>query len=225
MIYYIGIGILFFILTGFILFTNNVNEPLYAIKSILIPYNYENNKIILINLIINYSFIIIFIMNIIKKCSSVFSMQVYIQQRCTKIKAYTKILERIFKSIGILLFIKFITDIILGEIVSFNDIKDLLLFYVFYVLTISIWSVIILILYIYDFNEKKICFSMISIILIFQYLSFKVPFLNIFVIASKDVLSNANILIAIKIILLIFLLLISYFKFKRYEIIGGLKND
>lgn len=225
MIYYIRIGILYFILTGYILFTNNVNEPLYAVKNILIPYNYENNKIILINLLLNYSFIIIFIMDIIKKCSSAFFMHVYIQQRCTKTKAYVIILKRIFKSIGILLFIKFIIDTIFGNITSLDDVMVLLLFYLLYILTISLWVAIILILYLWNLSEKQICFLMISGILIFQYLSFKVPFFNIFIIASKDTLSNVNILIITKIILLIFLLSISYFKYKQHEIIGGLKND
>lgn len=225
MIYYVCIGILYFTLTGFILITNNVNEPLYAIKSILIPYNYENNKIIFINLIINYSFIIIFIMDIIKKCGSAFSMQVYIQQRCTKKKAYIKILGKIFKSIGLLLIIKFIIDIILGGILTLEDFQALLLFYVLYILTLLIWILVILIFYLYNFNEKKICFSMIAIILIFQYLSFRVSLLKIFVIASKDILYDINIMIVLKVILIILLLIISYSKFKRYEIIGGLKND
>lgn len=225
MIYYIGIGILYFILTGFVLVTNNVNDPLYALKSILIPYNYENNRIIFINLIINYSFIITFIMDIIKKCGSVFYMQVYIQQRCKKKKAYLKILGKILKSIGLLLVIKFIIDIILGKISTLGDIQSLLVFYILYILTLLIWIMIIFILYLYNFSEKKICFSMITIILIFQYLSFKIPFLKVFVIASKDVLYNINLIILLKIILVIVLLVISYSKFKRYEIIGGLKND
>ena len=44
--YYIGMGLLYFILTNYILVTNDVNGSLYAIKNILIPYDYETNKII-----------------------------------------------------------------------------------------------------------------------------------------------------------------------------------
>lgn len=223
--YYIGIGLLYFILTSFMLFTNNVNESLYAIKNILIPFNYETNQVIFINLIINYSFIITFIMNIVKSLGSLFEIQVFICQRAKREKAYIIFLKYTLKSILILLFIKFVIDLLLGGITSIIDFKILLEFYVLQLLTILIWIFIIFILFLYNINEKKISFMMIAVIFISQYLSFKLPLLNVLVIASKDTLSNFNFIVCMKVIIIICLILLSYYKFKKYELVGGIKND
>lgn len=223
--YYIGIGLLYFILTSFMLFTNNVNESLYAIKNILIPFNYETNQVIFINLIINYSFIITFIMNIVKSLGSLFEIQVFICQRAKREKAYIIFLKYTLKSILILLFIKFVIDLLLGGITSIIDFKILLEFYVLQLLTILIWIFIIFILFLYNINEKKISFMMIAVIFISQYLSFKLPLLNVLVIASKDTLSNFNFIVFMKVIIIICLILLSYYKFKKYELVGGIKND
>ena len=76
--YYIGISFLLLIFNLFIKNTNNIDTPLYALRSILIPYNFEEGNVIFINLILNYSIVIIFITNIIKNCNEIFSMSPYI---------------------------------------------------------------------------------------------------------------------------------------------------
>lgn len=223
--YYVGIGLLYFILTGFMLVTNNVNEPLYAIKNILIPYDYDTNKIIFINLIINYSFVIIFIMNITKSFSSLFEIQVFIHQRTNRRKAYKVFLKYALKNMLILFVIKFIIDVLLGGILSVTAFIIFLELYILQILTVLIWMFIMFILYLYNITEKKISFIMIAIVFICQYLSFKLPILNLLVIASKDTLANFGIIVSIKAAIIICLIILSYFKFKKYEIVGGMKND
>ena len=223
--YYIGMGLLYFILTNYILVTNDVNGSLYAIKNILIPYDYETNKIIFINLVINYSFIITFIMNIIKNFSNLFNIQVFIHQRATRKKAYLIFLKYIIKSMIILLLIKFFIDICLNRMTSFIDLELLLKFYLLQLLTILIWMFVIFILYLYAISEKKISFLMITVVFICQYLSFRLSVFNVLVIASKDTLSNFEFVVATKIVVLIVLAVLSYLKFKKYELVGGMKND
>ena len=88
--YYIGISFLLLIFNLFIKNTNNIDTPLYALRSILIPYNFEDGNVIFINLILNYSIVIIFITNIIKNCNEIFSMSPYILTRCNKKKSFKK---------------------------------------------------------------------------------------------------------------------------------------
>lgn len=223
--YYIRMGIIYFILTSYILVTNEINEPLYALKNILIPYDYETNKIIFINLIINYSFIIICIMNIIKNFSSLFEIKVFIVQRTTRKKAYLIFLKYIIKSMMILLIIKFFIDICLNRITSIIDLEILLKLYLLQFLTIFLWMFTIFILYLYDISEKKISFLMITFVFICQYLSFRLPMLNVVVIGSKDTLANLGIVVTMKVIILSVVVFLSYLKFKKYELIGGIRND
>lgn len=225
MAYDIGTGVLFLVLTAFVLVKNGSSEPLYAMKNILVPYNYESGSVMIFNLLLNYAFIFAFVMNVIRNCSAVFSMLVYIQPRCSKRVAFFKSYWKICKDMGLLVLVKFVVDVLLGNSRSLGDVEELLLFYVLHVLTVAIWVVIAFLLYLLGIQEKKTNFILMAVLLVSQYFALSVPLFKVIVIAGKDPLSGVAWTILAKVALLAILFVASYWMFLRHELIGGLKND
>ena len=223
--YYIGISFLLLIFNLFIKNTNNIDTPLYALRSILIPYNFEEGNVIFINLILNYSIVIIFITNIIKNCNEIFSMSPYILTRCNKKKSFKKFFFRVFKSIINLIIIKLIIDILTGDISSFENLKQLISCYTLYILTINIWITTTILLYILRIENKTIYFVLLTVILISQYISFDIGYFSIIVFASKYTLEHYQLVVGCKAILGSILFIFSFFRLKKYEALGGEKND
>lgn len=156
--HYLKVFILFILLNYCVMISSISNESFYVLRNILIPYDYENSKVIILNLIINYALIFIFVINIIKTYSELFSMISYIRSRCNENKVYILFLIRPLKQIVILLLIKFIVDLLFGPIYQYSDIVIIIKFYILYALTFLIWMLAIYFLYLIKLEEKKYTF-------------------------------------------------------------------
>jgi len=152
-------------------------------------------------------------------------MSPYILTRCNKKKSFKKFFFRVFKSIINLIIIKLIIDILTGDISSFENLKQLISCYTLYILTINIWITTTILLYILRIENKTIYFVLLTVILISQYISFDIGYFSIIVFASKYTLEHYQLVVGCKAILGSILFIFSFFRFKKYEALGGEKND
>ena len=225
MMYYFIMLLIFTIINILVLGIGFEHPPFYAMQSILIPYNVENRRIILSNLLINYGIIMVFVMNILRSFHELFSMNPFILSRTNKGKSFFIYLKRVFKNVISLLIVKFIADLITGQINGILNVDIFILYYISSFITLFLWTLSAFLLYILKVGEKKIIFILLSSLFIIQYLSFGNKFLCIFVMATLNMLGQFWFWIILKLCVIIILVLINYKLFLKSEVIGGIKDD
>lgn len=225
MIYYFIIFITFIIMNLLVVGIGFNHFPFYAMESILIPYNFIDGRIVFSQLLFNYVIIAIFTMSISKTFNEMFSISSYILSRIDKKRAFILYLSKTAKKVILLLMIKFVADILTGQINGLLKVDIFIKYYISSFVTLFIWILITFLLHILKVSESKINFNLLSSLFLIQYLSFTNRFLGVFVIATINMLDKFWFWIALKIWIIVILLVVCYITFIKYENIGVIKDD
>ena len=199
--------------------------PFDSAKTLINPFNYEENKVIF-NVLILMFILMIFIINyLIKDFSDIYDMRNFILSRCSKKKMFLMIFKKGLLSIlKILLMFSFVS-LIFSKMTQILDLIDLIKIDLIMFLTLLSWFLIMTIMFFIIKSIKKTLYVVTVFFIIMQYIAFYIKYLGIIVISNQYTFENIIFFVIVKVIFIMCLLIIDYKLFDKWEVIGGCDDD
>ena len=199
--------------------------PFDSAKTLINPFNYEENKVIF-NVLILMFILMIFIINyLIKDFSDIYDMRNFILSRCSKKKMFFMIFRKGLLSIlKILLMFSFVS-LIFSKMTQILDLIDLIKIDLIMFLTLLSWFLIMTIMFFIIKSMKKTLYVVTVFLIIMQYIAFYIKYLGIIVISNQYTFENIIFFVIVKVIFIMCLLIIDYKLFDKWEVIGGCDDD
>lgn len=199
--------------------------PFDSAKTLINPFNYEENKVIF-NVLILMFILMIFIINyLIKDFSDIYDMRNFILSRCSKKKMFLMIFKKGLLSIlKILLMFSFVS-LIFSKMTQILNLIDLIKIDLIMFLTLLSWFLIMTIMFFIIKSIKKMLYVVTVFLIIMQYIAFYIKYLGIIVISNQYTFENIIFFVIVKVVFIICLVIIDYKLFDKWEVIGGCDDD
>ena len=199
--------------------------PFDSAKTLINPFNYEENKVIF-NVLILMFILMIFIINyLIKDFSDIYDMRNFILSRCSKKKMFLMIFRKGLLSIlKILLMFSFVS-LIFSKMTQILDLIDLIKIDLIMFLTLLSWFLIMTIMFFIIKSMKKTLYVVTVFLIIMQYIAFYIKYLGIIVISNQYTFENIIFFVIVKVVFIMCLVIIDYKLFDKWEVIGGCDDD
>lgn len=199
--------------------------PFDSAKTLINPFNYEENKVIF-NVLILMFILMIFIINyLIKDFSDIYDMRNFILSRCSKKKMFLMIFKKGLLSIlKILLMFSFVS-LIFSKMTQILDLIDLIKIDLIMFLTLLSWFLIMTIMFFIIKSMKKTLYVVTVFFIIMQYIAFYIKYLGIIVISNQYTFENIIFFVIVKVVFIMCLVIIDYKLFDKWELIGGCDDD
>lgn len=199
--------------------------PFDSAKTLINPFNYEENKVIF-NVLILMFILMIFIINyLIKDFSDIYDMRNFILSRCSKKKMFLMIFKKGLLSIlKILLMFSFVS-LIFSKMTQILNLIDLIKIDLIMFLTLLSWFLIIKIMFFIIKSMKKTLYVVTVFLIIMQYIAFYIKYLGIIVISNQYTFKNIIFFVIVKVVFIMCLVIIDYKLFDKWEVIGGCDDD
>ena len=199
--------------------------PFDSAKTLINPFNYEENKVIF-NVLILMFILMIFIINyLIKDFSDIYDMRNFILSRCSKKKMFLMIFKKGLLSIlKILLMFSFVS-LIFSKMTQILNLIDLIKIDLIMFLTLLSWFLIMTIMFFIIKSMKKTLYVVTVFLIIMQYIAFYIKYLGIIVISNQYTFENIIFFVIVKVVFIICLVIIDYKLFDKWEVIGGCDDD
>lgn len=199
--------------------------PFDSAKTLINPFNYEENKVIF-NVLILMFILMIFIINyLIKDFSDIYDMRNFILSRCSKKKMFLMIFKKGLLSIlKILLMFSFVS-LIFSKMTQILNLIDLIKIDLIMFLTLLSWFLIMTIMFFIIKSTKKTLYVVTVFLIIMQYIAFYIKYLGIIVISNQYTFENIIFFVIVKVVFIMCLLIIDYKLFDKWEVIGGCDDD
>ncbi len=196
--------------------------PFDSAKTLINPFNYEENKVIF-NVLILMFILMIFIINyLIKDFSDIYDMRNFILSRCSKKKMFLMIFKKGLLSIlKILLMFSFVS-LIFSKMTQILNLIDLIKIDLIMFLTLLSWFLIMTIMFFIIKSMKKMLYVVTVFLIIMQYIAFYIKYLGIIVISNQYTFENIIFFVIVKVIFIMCLVIIDYKLFDKWEVIGGI---
>lgn len=196
--------------------------PFDSAKTLINPFNYEENKVIF-NVLILMFILMIFIINyLIKDFSDIYDMRNFILSRCSKKKMFLMIFKKGLLSIlKILLMFSFVS-LIFSKMTQILNLIDLI---IIMFLTLLSWFLIMTIMFFIIKSMKKTLYVVTVFLIIMQYIAFYIKYLGIIVISNQYTFENIIFFVIVKVVFIMCLVIIDYKLFDKWEVIGGCDDD
>ena len=199
--------------------------PFDSAKTLINPFNYEENKVIF-NVLILMFILMIFIINyLIKDFSDIYDMRNFILSRSSKKKMFWMIFKKGLLSIlKILLMFSFVS-LIFSKMTQILDVIDLIKIDLIMFLTLLSWFLIMTIMFFIIKSMKKTLYVVTVFLIIMQYIAFYIKYLGIIVISNQYTFENIIFFVIVKVVFIMCLVIIDYKLFDKWEVIGGCDDD
>lgn len=199
--------------------------PFDSAKTLINPFNYEENKVIF-NVLILMFILMIFIINyLIKDFSDIYDMRNFILSRCSKKKMFLMIFRKGLLSIlKILLMFSFVS-LIFSKMTQILNLIDLIKIDLIMFFTLLSWFLIMTIMFFIIKSMKKTLYVVTVFLIIIQYIAFYIKYLGIIVISNQYTFENIIFFVIFKVVFIMCLVIIDYKLFDKWEVIGGCDDD
>lgn len=199
--------------------------PFDSAKTLINPFNYEENKVIF-NVLILMFILMIFIINyLIKDFSDIYDMRNFILSRCSKKKMFLMIFKKGLLSIlKILLMFSFVS-LIFSKMTQILNLIDLIKIDLIMFFTLLSWFLIMTIMFFIIKSMKKTLYVVTVFLIIMQYIAFYIKYLGIIVISNQYTFENIIFFVIVKVVFIMCLVIIDYKLFDKWEVIGGCDDD
>ena len=199
--------------------------PFDSAKTLINPFNYEENKVIF-NVLILMFILMIFIINyLIKDFSNIYDMRNFILSRCSKKKMFLMIFKKGLLSIlKILLMFSFVS-LIFSKMTQILNLIDLIKIDLIMFFTLLSWFLIMTIMFFIIKSMKKTLYVVTVFLIIMQYIAFYIKYLGIIVISNQYTFENIIFFVIVKVVFIMCLVIIDYKLFDKWEVIGGCDDD
>ena len=199
--------------------------PFDSAKTLINPFNYEENKVIFNVLILRFILMIFIINYLIKDFSDIYDMRNFILSRCSKKKMFLMIFKKGLLSIlKILLMFSFVS-LIFSKMTQILNLIDLIKIDLIMFLTLLSWFLIMTIMFFIIKSMKKMLYVVTVFLIIMQYIAFYIKYLGIIVISNQYTFENIIFFVIVKVIFIMCLVIIDYKLFDKWEVIGGCDDD
>ena len=199
--------------------------PFDSAKTLINPFNYEENKVIF-NVLILMFILMIFIINyLIKDFSDIYDMRNFILSRCSKKKMFLMIFRKGFLSILKILLMFSLVSLIFSKMTQILNLIDLIKIDLIMFLTLLSWFLIMTIMFFIIKSMKKTLYVVTVFLIIMQYIAFYIKYLGIIVISNQYTFENIIFFVIVKVVFIICLVIIDYKLFDKWEVIGGCDDD
>ena len=190
--------------------------PFDSAKTLINPFNYEENKVIF-NVLILMFILMIFIINyLIKDFSDIYDMRNFILSRSSKKKMLSILKILLMFSFESLIFSKMTQILNLIDLIKI----DLIMFF-----TLLSWFLIMTIMFFIIKSMKKTLYVVTVFLIIMQYIAFYIKYLGIIVISNQYTFENIIFFVIVKVVFIMCLVIIDYKLFDKWEVIGGCDDD
>ena len=199
--------------------------PFDSAKTLINPFNYEENKVIF-NVLILMFILMIFIINyLIKDFSDIYDMRNFILSRSSKKKMFWMIFKKGLLSIlKILLMFSFVS-LIFSKMTQILNLIDLIKIDLIMFFTLLSWFLIMTIMFFIIKSMKKTLYVVTVFLIIMQYIAFYIKYLGIIVISNQYTFENIIFFVIVKVVFIMCLVIIDYKLFYKWEVIGGCDDD
>jgi membrane protein len=199
--------------------------PFDSAKTLINPFNYEENKVIF-NVLILMFILMIFIINyLIKDFSDIYDMRNFILSRSSKKKMFWMIFKKGLLSIlKILLMFSFVS-LIFSKMTQILNLIDLIKIDLIMFFTLLSWFLIMTIMFFIIKSMKKTLYVVTVFLIIMQYIAFYIKYLGIIVISNQYTFENIIFFVIVKVVFIMCLVIIDYKLFDKWEVIGGCDDD
>lgn len=199
--------------------------PFDSAKTLINPFNYEENKVIF-NVLILMFILMIFIINyLIKDFSDIYDMRNFILSRSSKKKMFWMIFKKGLLSIlKILLMFSFVS-LIFSKMTQILNLIDLIKIDLIMFFTLLSWFLIMTIMFFIIKSMKKTLYVVTVFLIIMQYIAFYIKYLGIIVISNQYTFENIIFFLIVKVVFIMCLVIIDYKLFDKWEVIGGCDDD
>lgn len=199
--------------------------PFDSAKTLINPFNYEENKVIF-NVLILMFILMIFIINyLIKDFSDIYDMRNFILSRCSKKKMFLMIFKKGLLSILKILLMFSLVSLIFSKMTQILNLIDLIKIDLIMFLTLLSWFLIMTIMFFIIKSMKKTLYVVTVFLIIMQYIAFYIKYLGIIVISNQYTFENIIFFVIFKVIFIMCLVIIDYKLFYKWEVIGGCDDD
>lgn len=199
--------------------------PFDSAKTLINPFNYEENKVIF-NVLILMFILMIFIINyLIKDFSDIYDMRNFILSRCSKKKMFLMIFRKGLLSIFKILLMFSFVSLIFSKMTQILDLIDLIKIDLIMFLTLLSWFLIMTIMFFIIKSMKKTLYVVTVFLIIMQYIAFYIKYLGIIVISNQYTFENIIFFVIVKVVFIMCLVIIDYKLFDKWEVIGGCDDD
>ena len=183
--------------------------PFDSAKTLINPFNYEENKVIF-NVLILMFILMIFIINyLIKDFSDIYDMRNFILSRCSKKKMFLMIFKKGLLSIlKILLMFSFVS-LIFSKMIQILNLIDLIKIDLIMFLTLLSWFLIMTIMFFIIKSMKKTLYVVTVFLIIMQYIAFYIKYLGIIVISNQYTFENIIFFVIFKVVFIKFLIVLA----------------
>ena len=199
--------------------------PFDSAKTLINPFNYEENKVIF-NVLILMFILMIFIINyLIKDLSDIYDMRNFILSRCSKKKMFLMIFRKGLLSIFKILLMFIFVSLIFSKMTQILNLIDLIKIDLIMFLTLLSWFLIMTIMFFIIKSMKKMLYVVTVFLIIMQYIAFYIKYLGIIVISNQYTFENIIFFVIFKVVFIMCLVIIDYKLFDKWEVIGGCDDD
>ncbi len=199
--------------------------PFDSAKTLINPFNYEENKVIFDVLILMFILMIFIINYLIKDFSDIYDMRNFILSRCSKKKMFLMIFKKGLLSIlKILLMFSFVS-LIFSKMTQILNLIDLIKIDLIMFFTLLSWFLIMTIMFFIIKSMKKTLYVVTVFLIIIQYIAFYIKYLGIIVISNQYTFENIIFFVIVKVVFIMCLIIIDYKLFDKWEVIGGCDDD
>ena len=199
--------------------------PFDSAKTLINPFNYEENKVIF-NVLILMFILMIFVINyLIKDFSDIYDMRNFILSRCSKKKMFLMIFRKGLLSILKILLMFSCVSLIFSKMTQILNLIDLIKIDLIMFLTLLSWFLIMTIMFFIIKSMKKTLYVVTVFLIIMQYIAFYIKYLGIIVISNQYTFENIIFFVIVKVVFIMCLVIIDYKLFDKWEVIGGCDDD
>ena len=204
---------------------NGSLAPFHALESILIPIDMQSEKIILSSFIINICMYLVLLSVILKIIDGFFDLNNYMLIRTTKFKIYTFQIVYMIKKILLIVLIKLLADILMGNISGWVNFDKLVWYTISTLITLCNYTSFIYSLKLLKIPTNRIFLLVMLIIVVSEFFVNEIRIFTVFVIASSVFIKYPFLFIVIKIIILLFVCILNFKLLKKFENFGVYKYD
>lgn len=199
-------------------------KAFYSLLSVVYPYNETSQSYNLVLFALNICVGLIFLSTIIKNADEQMSMNNYILARTSRETALCIGIFRNLKAFGLVFVIKVLADLLFSQMNKTENLSKAVIAEISVFLTLMIWALSVYIMLQKYISVKWTYFIVICSVIVFQYVSARLPAFTLFVFGSPSMKTSPVLWLLLKLGLILILFFVNIMISKKYELLN-IKNE
>lgn len=216
-----------FLFTCFhVIFIDRINTYSFATTfSLLIPFDIETGSLRLMSLFLHLVFCIIFLVYVQKELDIHFQLITYTRTRTTLKKQVFILSKDLYKKIVSLFMIQLAVSFLFSQMSADSNIREVIILMVSLLFSVFLWSEIFMIFKLKSIDSKFTYLMLLTVILVSYLVVDFTIIAHLFIIGTWALLEMPIQILLLKLFSWVGLFVFKVLFFKKFEYLGGVKND